>query len=92
VHTGFWWAEGSDYFEELGLYLTMYLQDVEWDGTNWTDLALDKDRWCTLVNAVISLQVPKTARMVDGCLGTRLQGYHPVPPRPLRYGPFVHSL
>jgi hypothetical protein len=29
---------------------------------------------------------------VDGRLGSRLRGYHPVAPRPLRYGPFVHCL
>jgi hypothetical protein len=28
----------------------------------------------------------------DGRLGSRLWGYHPVAPRPLRYGPFVHRL
>jgi hypothetical protein len=28
--------------------------------------------------------------MVDGRLGSWLGGYHPVAPRPLRYGPFVH--
>jgi hypothetical protein len=27
---------------------------------------------------------------VDGRLGSRSLGYHPVAPRPLRYGPFVH--
>jgi hypothetical protein len=30
--------------------------------------------------------------LVDGRLGSRSRGYHPVAPRPLRYGPFVHSL
>jgi hypothetical protein len=29
-------------------------------------------------------------RLDDGGLGSRLWGYHPVAPRPLRYGPFVH--
>jgi hypothetical protein len=29
---------------------------------------------------------------VDGWLGSRLRGYHPVAPRPLRYVPFVHRL
>jgi hypothetical protein len=28
----------------------------------------------------------------DGRLGSRLRGYHPVAPRPLRYGPFVHRV
>jgi hypothetical protein len=30
--------------------------------------------------------------LVDGRLGSRSQGYHPVAPRPIRYGPFVHRL
>jgi hypothetical protein len=30
--------------------------------------------------------------MVDGRLGSQLQGYHPVAPRPLRCGPFVQEL
>jgi hypothetical protein len=30
--------------------------------------------------------------VVDGRLGSRLQCYHPVAPRPLRYGPLVHRL
>jgi hypothetical protein len=29
---------------------------------------------------------------VGGRLGSLLRGYHPVEPRPLRYGPFVHRL
>jgi hypothetical protein len=30
--------------------------------------------------------------MVDGRLGSRSRGYHPVAPRPLKYGPFLHHL
>jgi hypothetical protein len=34
-----------------------------------------------------------TSRTVtDGRLGSRLRGYHPVAPGPLKYGPFVHRL
>jgi hypothetical protein len=35
---------------------------------------------------------PRRLLLVDGRLGSRLRGHHPVPPRPLRYGPFVHHL
>ena len=35
----------------------MDLQEVGW-GMNWIDLALDRDRQWTLVNVVMSLQVP----------------------------------
>jgi hypothetical protein len=31
-------------------------------------------------------------RRQQGRLGSRLRSYHPVAPRPLRYGPFVHRL
>jgi len=27
-------------------------------GTDWTDLAQDRDRWRTLVNVVVNIQVP----------------------------------
>jgi hypothetical protein len=35
----------------------MDLQKVGW-GINWIDLALDRDRWWALVNAVMNLRVP----------------------------------
>ena len=37
--------------------IKMYLQ-VGWGGKDWTDLAVDRDRWRTVVNAVLNLQVP----------------------------------
>jgi hypothetical protein len=33
-------------------------QEVEWGGMDWIDPAQDSDRWWTLVNAVMKLQVP----------------------------------
>ena len=38
--------------------INMDLQDVQWGGINWIDLALDRDRWWALVNAVMNLRVP----------------------------------
>ena len=37
------------------------IQKVGWKGKDWIDLAQDSDRWWTLMNAVMNLQVPKNA-------------------------------
>jgi hypothetical protein len=35
----------------------MNLRDIGWDGTDWIDLAQDRDQWRALVNAVMNLRV-----------------------------------
>jgi hypothetical protein len=38
--------------------IKMDLQEVGCVSMDWTDLAQDRDRWRSLVNAVMNLQVP----------------------------------
>jgi hypothetical protein len=41
--------------------IKMDIQEVGCEGMDWIDLAEDRDRWRTLVNAVMNLRVPKNA-------------------------------
>jgi hypothetical protein len=34
------------------------LRDIGWDGTDYIDLAQDRDQWRDLVNTVMNLRVP----------------------------------
>jgi hypothetical protein len=45
-----------------------------------------------LRRAITWLDRDRVNGKVDGRLMSRLRGYHPVAPRSLRYGPFVHRL
>jgi hypothetical protein len=38
--------------------IKMDLREVGWDGREWIDLAQDRDRWRSHVNAVMNLRVP----------------------------------
>jgi hypothetical protein len=38
--------------------IKMDLQEVEWGGMDWIDLAQDRDRWQALLNAVMNLRDP----------------------------------
>jgi hypothetical protein len=36
----------------------MDIQEVGWEGIDWIEVALDRDRWRAVVNAVMNLRVP----------------------------------
>jgi len=41
-----------------GVNIKMNLQEVGYGGVDWIELAQDRDRWQSLVNAVMNLRVP----------------------------------
>jgi hypothetical protein len=63
VYTGFWWGnlEERDHLEDTRLRwednIKIDLQEVEFWGMDWIDLAEDRDRWQALVNGVMNLWV-----------------------------------
>jgi hypothetical protein len=66
VHTEFWWGDliQRDHLEDQGVDGRIVLKLIfkTWDrGSDWIDLAQDRDRWRALVNAVINLRVPQNA-------------------------------
>ena len=59
MHTGFWWGNlrEGDHLEYPADNIKMDLRDLGWGGMNWIDLAEDRDRLRTVVNAVMNLRV-----------------------------------
>jgi hypothetical protein len=63
VHTGFWWRDlrKRDHLQDLGIYGRIILKSILKKlsgGTDWIDLAQDRDRWRALVNRVMNLRAP----------------------------------
>jgi hypothetical protein len=63
----FWWRDlmETHLLEDLGvdgsIMLKPVFRKVGWGGTDWTDLAEDRDRWRALVKAVMNLRVPQNS-------------------------------
>jgi hypothetical protein len=56
--------EGKRRLEDPDIDLRIILRRIfrKWDpGTDWIDLAQDRDRWRALMNAVMNLRFPKNA-------------------------------
>jgi hypothetical protein len=46
----------------------MDLRETGWDGTDWIDLAQDRNQWKSLVNTVMNLWVPHNAgKFLSSC-------------------------
>jgi hypothetical protein len=63
MHTGFWWGTLSerDHLEDPGLdgRIKLRWSFQKWNGAmGWIDLAKDRDRCRTRVNALMNLWVP----------------------------------
>ena len=63
AYIGFCWGNPrkKDHLEDVGVDGRIILKWIfrKWNGgMDWIDLAQDRDRWRTVVNAVMNLRVP----------------------------------
>jgi hypothetical protein len=63
VHTGFLWGylRNRDHLEDPGIDGRLIFKWIfkKWDeGVDWIQLPQDRDRWQTLLNVLLNLQVP----------------------------------
>ena len=51
----------KNHLEDTGIdgrIILKWIFEKQGGGIDWISLAVDRDRWCALVNAVMNLQVP----------------------------------
>jgi hypothetical protein len=67
MHTRFWWESQRKIYhkDELDVNgriictgIIMDLRDRGWGGTDWIDLAQDKDQWRAILNTVMNFRFP----------------------------------
>jgi hypothetical protein len=64
MHIGLWWESRKER-DPLGRprrrledNIRMDYRKIGWDGTDWIDLAQDRNQWRALVNTLMNLRVP----------------------------------
>jgi hypothetical protein len=64
MHIGYWWEsqKETDHQEDQDVrwvdIIKIYLREIGWNGTEWIDLAQQRDQWRALVSTVMKLRVP----------------------------------
>jgi hypothetical protein len=62
MHIGYWWGSQKvrHHWEDLDVGRWTILKWIleRYDGTDWIDLAQDRDQWRSLVSMVMNLRVP----------------------------------
>jgi len=59
-----WWGDvkETDHLKDLGvdenIILKVDLQEVGWEGTDWNDLAQNRDSWRVLINTIMNFGFP----------------------------------
>jgi hypothetical protein len=68
---GYWWESQKERGRprcRLMDNIKMDLREIGWDGTDWLDLAQDRDQWRGLVNTIITFWVPyNTGKFLSSC-------------------------
>jgi hypothetical protein len=58
LHIGFWWGNHLEDPSVDGRIILKWILEKWGGGTDWIDLAEDRDKWRALVNTVMNPRVP----------------------------------